>query len=146
MIRRASSGAAAMTFLLRHGQTEFNLAGRYQGRIDSPLTGQGLEQALVTADGQLRGLDRNDIIGDSPSLDHRFGRGNAAIGIKHGVLVAQHFLAVDLEAEIAWQPPEPPLKSGYWKLYVDHVLQADEGADLDFLVGKRGAFVPRDNH
>jgi L-arabonate dehydrase len=45
-----------------------------------------------------------------------------------------------------WQAPEPPLKSGYWKLYVDHVLQADEGADLDFLVGKRGAFVPRDNH
>ena len=35
---------------------------------------------------------------------------------------------------------------GYWKLYVDHVLQADEGVDLDFLVGKRGAFVPRDNH
>ena len=29
---------------------------------------------------------------------------------------------------------------------VDHVLQADEGVDLDFLVGKRGAFVPRDNH
>jgi dihydroxy-acid dehydratase len=25
-------------------------------------------------------------------------------------------------------------------------LQADEGADLDFLVGKRGSFVPRDNH
>jgi dihydroxy-acid dehydratase len=46
----------------------------------------------------------------------------------------------------SWQPPEPPLKSGYWKLYIDHVLQADEGADLDFLVGKRGAFVPKDNH
>ena len=46
----------------------------------------------------------------------------------------------------AWKAPEPPLASGYWKLYVDHVLQADEGADLDFLVGKRGAFVPRDNH
>ncbi|HEX2545351.1 MAG TPA: IlvD/Edd family dehydratase [Ramlibacter sp.] len=48
--------------------------------------------------------------------------------------------------QAAWKKPEPPLKSGYWKLYVDHVLQADEGADLDFLVGKRGAFVPRDNH
>ena len=24
--------------------------------------------------------------------------------------------------------------------------QAGEGVDLDFLVGKRGAFVPRDNH
>jgi len=46
----------------------------------------------------------------------------------------------------AWQPPAPALSSGYWKLYIDHVLQADEGADLDFLVGKRGDFVPRDNH
>ncbi|HEY0857911.1 MAG TPA: IlvD/Edd family dehydratase [Albitalea sp.] len=45
-----------------------------------------------------------------------------------------------------WTPPPPKLASGYWKLYTDHVLQADEGADLDFLVGKRGAFVPRDNH
>jgi dihydroxy-acid dehydratase len=45
-----------------------------------------------------------------------------------------------------WKAPEPPLLSGYWKLYVDHVLQADEGADLDFLVGQRGAFVPKDNH
>ena len=34
-----------------------------------------------------------------------------------------------------WQRPPPPLDSGYWKLYVDHVLQADQGADLDFLVG-----------
>jgi L-arabonate dehydrase len=45
-----------------------------------------------------------------------------------------------------WKAPPPPLSSGYWKLYVDHVLQADEGVDLDFLVGKRGSFVPRDNH
>jgi dihydroxy-acid dehydratase len=45
-----------------------------------------------------------------------------------------------------WTPPVPPLQSGYWKLYIDHVLQADEGADLDFLRGKRGAFVPKDNH
>jgi len=45
-----------------------------------------------------------------------------------------------------WKAPEPPLSSGYWKLYVDHVLQADEGVDLDFLVGMRGAFVPKDNH
>ncbi|MEO8937071.1 MAG: IlvD/Edd family dehydratase [Burkholderiaceae bacterium] len=42
-----------------------------------------------------------------------------------------------------WTAPAPPLGSGYWKLYVDHVLQADQGADLDFLVGRRGAFVPR---
>ena len=45
-----------------------------------------------------------------------------------------------------WKAPKPPLDRGYWKLYFDHVLQAHQGADLDFLVGKSGAFVPRDNH
>ena len=45
-----------------------------------------------------------------------------------------------------WTAPKPPMDSGYWKLYIDHVLQADEGVDLDFLVGKRGSQVPRDNH
>ncbi len=46
----------------------------------------------------------------------------------------------------AWTAPAPALDSGYWKLYIDHVTQADEGADLDFLRGKRGSFVPKDNH
>jgi dihydroxy-acid dehydratase len=46
----------------------------------------------------------------------------------------------------AWTAPKPPMDSGYWKLYIDHVLQADEGADLDFLRGKRGSAVPKDNH
>jgi dihydroxy-acid dehydratase len=45
-----------------------------------------------------------------------------------------------------WRAPKPPLERGYWKLYVDHVLQANEGADLDFLVGRSGPLVPRDNH
>jgi dihydroxy-acid dehydratase len=44
-----------------------------------------------------------------------------------------------------WQPPEPP-KRGWAKLYVEHVLQANQGADLDFLVGGSGAGVPRDSH
>jgi L-arabonate dehydrase len=60
-----------------------------------------------------------------------------------------HLHVDDAELErrrAAWAPPEPRLSSGYWKLYVDHVLQADEGADLDFLRGQRGAFVPKDNH
>lgn len=32
-------------YLVRHGQTEFNAAGRYQGRLDSPLTALGRSQA-----------------------------------------------------------------------------------------------------
>jgi L-arabonate dehydrase len=46
----------------------------------------------------------------------------------------------------AWTAPPPAMTSGYWKLYIDHVLQADQGADLDFLVGRRGSAVPKDNH
>jgi len=58
-----------------------------------------------------------------------------------------HVSDAELEARRAkWVAPAPPLASGYWKLYVDTVLQADEGVDLAFLRGKRGAFVPRDNH
>jgi L-arabonate dehydrase len=45
-----------------------------------------------------------------------------------------------------WKAPKPPMESGYQKLYVDHVLQADKGADLDFLVGSRGAGIPKESH
>src|SRR5512145_459107 len=55
------------------------------------------------------------------------------------------------DAELArrkseWQGPPKHLARGYYRLYVDHVMQANRGADLDFLVGKSGAAVPRDNH
>lgn len=45
-----------------------------------------------------------------------------------------------------WTPPPPAMHSGYWKLFHDHVLQADRGCDFDFLLGCRGAAVPRDSH
>ncbi|TYL54147.1 IlvD/Edd family dehydratase [Agromyces mariniharenae] len=37
-------------------------------------------------------------------------------------------------------------RRGWERLYVDHVLQADRGADLDFLVGGSGSTVSRDSH
>jgi dihydroxy-acid dehydratase len=45
-----------------------------------------------------------------------------------------------------WQPPAPHASRGWTRLYTEHVLQADEGADLDFLVGASGHGVPLDNH
>ena len=44
-----------------------------------------------------------------------------------------------------WKPLPSPAR-GYVKMYVEHVLQANDGADLDFLVGGSGADVPRDAH
>jgi dihydroxy-acid dehydratase len=45
-----------------------------------------------------------------------------------------------------WAPAPCSSERGYARLYSEHVLQADQGADLDFLVGASGAGVPRHNH
>jgi dihydroxy-acid dehydratase len=44
------------------------------------------------------------------------------------------------------QAPPQLITGGYAKLYLDHVMQADEGCDFDFLVGCRGAAVPKHSH
>ena len=63
---------------------------------------------------------------------------------------------LDLEVpadELAARVPNKATVDGYAKprrgwerLYVDHVLQADQGADLDFLVGSSGSKVSRESH
>lgn len=53
----------SVLYVLRHGQTEFNLQGRVQGHCDSPLTPLGIEQA--------RGAARW-LISQGLSFDHMF--------------------------------------------------------------------------
>jgi dihydroxy-acid dehydratase len=57
------------------------------------------------------------------------------------------------DEELATRVPPASLTQGYaqasrgWsQLYIDHVLQADTGADLDFLVGGSGSAVMRESH
>src|SRR6266511_3547248 len=45
-----------------------------------------------------------------------------------------------------WKPGKPHSDRGWVKLYCNTVLQADEGVDLDFLVGRSGAKVGRESH
>jgi len=47
-----------MIYLVRHGQTEFNAEGRFQGHMDSPLSALGVDQAERVGD-RLR-----DLVGD----------------------------------------------------------------------------------
>jgi L-arabonate dehydrase len=60
--------------------------------------------------------------------------------------VSDEELATRLAAWQAAQVPDPADASGYRSLYVQHVLQADEGCDFDFLRGCRGSAVPRHSH
>jgi L-arabonate dehydrase len=85
----------------------------------------------------------------------------AAVGgplalVKNGDLISLDVPARQLELLLdplelerrreAWKPPVAGCGTGYQKLHVDHVLQADRGCDLDFLVGSRKADIPRNSH
>ncbi len=55
--------------------------------------------------------------------------------------------AAELERRrAAWSPPQPEYERGYYKLFREHVMQANDGVDFDFLRGGSGAAVPRDSH
>jgi len=45
-----------------------------------------------------------------------------------------------------WTPPDLGIKRGYIQLYLDHVEQADRGADMDFLRGKSVNVKLRESH
>ncbi|MDQ0935441.1 IlvD/Edd family dehydratase [Streptomyces turgidiscabies] len=68
--------------------------------------------------------------------------------------VAARRLDVDVPAdELARRTPNQATLTGFanprrgWeRLYVDHVQQADTGADLDFLIGSSGSEVSRESH
>jgi len=71
-----------------------------------------------------------------------------------GLDVEARRIDVDVPAdELARRTPNKATVTGYasprrgWeRLYVEHVLQADTGADLDFLVGSSGSEVSRESH
>jgi L-arabonate dehydrase len=58
--------------------------------------------------------------------------------------------AVLAQRRAQWTPPGPSIRAmaarGYTKLYIEHVNQAHDGADLDFLVGTSGDFVAPGAH
>ena len=58
------------------------------------------------------------------------------------LLVSDEELA---ERRSHWKP-QSGVDRGYYRLYGEHVLQADRGADFDFLVGGSGAPIPRESH
>ena len=61
-------------FLVRHGETEWNVAGRRQGQLDSPLTAAGRQQAEQLA--ATLAAERPDAIFSSP-----LGRATTTAGI-----------------------------------------------------------------
>ncbi|NEA28494.1 dihydroxy-acid dehydratase [Actinomadura bangladeshensis] len=87
----------------------------------------------AAADGPLARVRTGDII----SLD--------VPGRRIDVDVPEEELARRTPSEAAFAGFARP-ERGWQRLYVDHVLQADTGADLDFLLGSSGSEVTRESH
>jgi dihydroxy-acid dehydratase len=68
--------------------------------------------------------------------------------------VTKRSLNIDISAEelALREPSEAMIKTfakpvrGWERLYIDHVMQADRGADFDFLFGASGSAIPRESH
>jgi dihydroxy-acid dehydratase len=53
-------------------------------------------------------------------------------------LLRLHVSEMEIASRLAqWDAPSPHYGRGYGRLFLDHVLQAPQGCDFDFLIGKR---------
>ncbi|MDO1512778.1 IlvD/Edd family dehydratase [Maribacter confluentis] len=125
------------------------------GNVDLPkkLLAKGITDLVRISDGRMSGTAAGTVI-LHVSPESTIG-GTLAL-VKNGDMielnVTNRTLHLDVELEELfkrkkeWVAPEPLAKRGYVKMYIDHVEQADKGADLDFLVGGSGSKVERDLH
>jgi dihydroxy-acid dehydratase len=114
---------------------------------------QGIEDMVRISDARMSGTAYGTVVlHASPE---------AAVGgplalVKDGDMIALDVEARTLQLEVSdaelarrkqsWTPPVLPVPGGYQQLFVDHVSQADTGADFDFLVGCRGHQIARESH
>jgi len=123
--------------------------------LPEKLLQQGVEDMLRISDARMSGTAFGSVILHvAPEAN---AGGNLALvktgdiiefdglGRRLNLLVSDEELAVRRK-EWEANKPESPYQRGYYKLYVDHVMQADKGADMDFLVGNSSHVVDRESH
>ena len=124
--------------------------------LPTKLLEQGVRDMVRICDGRMSGTAYGTVVlhvtpeaaaggplglvrtGDWISLDVR-GASTRARGAGRGARGAR---APDAATVAAFAAP----RRGWERLYIDHVQQADTGADLDFLVGSSGSAVSRESH
>ncbi|MFI6369518.1 IlvD/Edd family dehydratase [Streptomyces sp. NPDC050546] len=123
--------------------------------LPKKLLEQGVRDMVRVCDGRMSGTAYGTVVLHVAP--------EAAAGGPLALVRTGDFITLDVEArridvdvpadELARRSPEEATVTGFaaprrgWeRLYVDHVLQADTGADLDFLVGSSGSEVTRESH
>ena len=119
------------------------------------LLEQGVRDMVRVCDGRMSGTAYGTVV---LHVAPEAAAGGPLALIRSGDVVTLDVAArsIDVEAtadELAARSPSPTTVAGFahptrgWeRLYVDHVMQADTGADLDFLVGSSGSAVSRESH
>ena len=119
------------------------------------LLEQGVRDMVRVCDGRMSGTAYGTVV---LHVAPEAAAGGPLALVRTGDVISLDVQArrADLEVpagELARRAPSPATLAGFasprrgWeRLYVDHVLQADTGADLDFLVGSSGSAVHRESH
>lgn len=121
--------------------------------IPARLVREGVRDMIRVSDGRMSGTAFGTVILHvSPEAQAGGTLALVKTGDRIKVSASQGILELLVDdAELAqrradWTPEPAHYSRGYAKLYVDTVLQADQGADLDFLVGKDTRPVTRESH
>ena len=125
------------------------------GNVDLPekLLHQGVKDMVRISDGRMSGTAYGTVV---LHVSPESSIGGTLAVVENGDLITLDVAGRRLHLEIsdeelarrkaAWVPPAPLATRGWVRLYLDHVEQAELGADLDILVGKSGSVVDRDLH
>ena len=121
--------------------------------LPAKLLAQGVTDMVRISDARMSGTAYGTVV---LHVAPEAAAGGPLAGVQEGDWIeldcASGRLHLDIsDAELAArlaaiEPPQHQLIGGYRQLYIDHVMQADQGCDFDFLVGCRGSEVPRHSH
>ena len=125
------------------------------GNVDLPekLLRKGVKDMIRISDGRMSGTAAGTVV---LHVSPESAIGGTLALVKDGDMieldVANRRLHLDVsdqelqDRRVAWSVPAQVADRGYVKFYIDHVLQAHLGADLDILRGGSGSKVTRDLH
>lgn len=125
------------------------------GNVDLPekLIRKGVKDMVRISDGRMSGTAYGTVV---LHISPESAAGGTLAIVRDGDMieldVENRKLHLDIsdeeiaERKKAWVAPAPMATRGYVKFYIDHVQQADLGADLDILRGGSGSVVTRDLH
>jgi dihydroxy-acid dehydratase len=121
--------------------------------LPEKLLKQGVRDMVRVSDARMSGTAYGTVV---LHVAPEAAAGGPLALVRDGDIIALDVPARSLKLEVSdaelaerrksWSPPQAHREGGYQSLYVERVMQASEGADFDFLVGRRGAGIPRESH